>query len=100
VILGWHGYDNWQANLSALRVMANGRPTAMTESGINQPTVESEALVASATSANLQLVYNSGSTYFVWYQLHDGSAPDQQFGLMTLAGRWRPVEDPLKGFHP
>jgi hypothetical protein len=100
IVLGWHGYSDWKDQVPALVALAHGRPHAMTEWGYSHPTPEDEARIAAWTTVDLTLLYQSGTRYAIWYQIHDGTEPSNQYGLVTLDGRWRQTEQSLRAATP
>jgi len=97
VIIGWHGYSNWQTQIPNLLGVLNGRPHAMTESGYAE-TVAQETQIAAQVVSDSALVKSSGAVTYIFYQMHDGppNTPQNNFGLVTFDGlHWRPVEQSL-----
>lgn len=106
MVFGWHAYDAWQNQIDALRRMLNGRAHFMTETGIRAAGQTEEAVAAQAADY-LTRVRNSGAGLGFWYQAHDGppGTQDCDFGLRawnvetnTFEGRWRLIEQSVKGF--
>jgi len=96
IIIGWHGYSNWEGQIPQLLGVLAGRPHAMTETGQSNAGTTEEVIYQTAQRQQ-NIVYNSGALTFIWYQMHDGQPGTSlsDWGIHALDTHWRKVEQAL-----
>lgn len=99
VVAGAHFYSSWQGQIPKLLGVLKGRPWAMTESGMDQPTPAAEQAAVPYMDSVCQSAYDAGALTCIGYQTHSAaSGKDANFGIFPFGSLVaRPWEQSLIG---
>lgn len=99
VVAGAHFYSSWQGQIPKLLGVLKGRPWAMTESGMDQPTPAAEQAAVPYMASVCQSAYDAGALTCIGYQTHSAaSGKDANFGIFPFGSLVaRPWEQSLIG---